>query len=86
MRAAWLVLAGMAVGCAAATATTYSAGRPARAASPVRQYCEGTGDFNNVAKVDAVVKEAGREGWELVGVYRPAEGVVREDYVCFRRD
>jgi hypothetical protein len=85
MKAILFVLSGIAVGCAAATVSR-SASTPARAAEVVQQYCTTSGDYNNVQAVDDLVKRAGREGWELVGVYRAAPlGATREDYVCFKR-
>jgi hypothetical protein len=52
----------------------------------IEQYCTETGDFNNVAALDAVVRHAGTEGWELAAVARAeAVGMSKSDYVCFRR-
>jgi hypothetical protein len=83
-----LVLCGVVLGCAATAVVTRPAGRSAHAAGgSVAQYCTSTGDFNNVQALDDLVKTAGRDGWELVGVYRPAAlGATHEDYVCFRRE
>ena len=64
---------------------------PAPAAPPARplavaQYCTDTGDFNNTAALDGLVRKAGAQGWELVGVYRPNTlGATKADYVCFKR-
>ena len=67
---------------------------PAVAATPppparplaVAQYCTDTGDFNNTAALDSLVRRAGAQGWELVGVYRPNTlGATKADYVCFKR-
>jgi hypothetical protein len=85
MKAILFVFSGIVVGCAAATVSR-SVSTPARAAGAVQQYCTSSGDWNNVQAVDQLVRRAGHEGWELVGVYRgAAQGVNREDYVCFRR-
>lgn len=52
----------------------------------VAQYCTDTGDFNNTASLDSLVRKAGAQGWELVGVYRPNTlGATKVDYVCFKR-
>jgi hypothetical protein len=81
-----LVLCGILLGCAAQTVVGDSGYGTARAAAPVNQYCTTTGDYNEVGKLDSLVKQAGRDGWTLVGVYRPAAlGSTIEDYVCFRR-
>jgi hypothetical protein len=80
-----LVLTGILIGCATA-AVTRSSAPPARAAGAVEQYCTTSGDFNNIAAVNDVVKRAGEKGWELIGVYRPVQlGATFEDYVCFHR-
>ena len=52
----------------------------------MQQYCTTSGDFNNVEALNTLVKRAGAQGWELIGVYRPAQlGATYEDYVCFHR-
>jgi hypothetical protein len=90
MKGSILVLLGLAVGCAAGAVgltPSTSIGQTASAPFAVAQYCTDTGDFNNTAALDSMVRKAGSEGWELVGVYRPAGhlGVTHVDYVCFRR-
>jgi hypothetical protein len=82
-----LVLCGILLGCAAQSAIGSSRLGTARAAGPVDQYCTSTGDYNDVGKLDSLVKQAGQSGWALVGVYRPAAvGTTYEDYACFRRE
>jgi hypothetical protein len=82
-----LVLCGILLGCAAQSAIGSSRLGTARAAGPVDQYCTSTGDYNDVGKLDSLVKQAGQSGWALVGVYRPAAvGATLEDYACFRRE
>jgi hypothetical protein len=82
-----LVLCGILLGCAAQSVVGDSRHGTAHAAGPVNQYCTTTGDYNDAAKLDALVKQAGRDGWTLVGVYRPAAvGSTFEDYVCFRQE
>ena len=89
MKGSVLVLMGIAVGCAAGAAglaPSKGVGQTAGGAHVVAQYCTDTGDFNNTAALDGIVRKAGDEGWELVGVYRPSSlGVIKVDYVCFRR-
>ena len=64
---------------------------PAPASPPARptavaQYCTDTGDFNNTSALDGLVRKAGAQGWELVGVYRANTlGATKVDYVCFKR-
>ena len=66
---------------------------PAQAPAPapprpvaVAQYCTDTGDFNNTSALDGLVRKAGAQGWELVGVYRANTlGATKVDYVCFKR-
>lgn len=82
-----LVLCGVLLGCAAQSVVGDSRHGTAHAAGPVNQYCTTTGDYNDAAKLDTLVKQAGRDGWTLVGVYRPAAvGSTFEDYVCFRHE
>ncbi len=90
MKGSILVLMGIALGCAAGAAgfgPTNSIGQTAGGPHAVAQYCTDTADFNNTAALDSLVRKAGDDGWELVGVYRPAAhlGVTHVDYVCFRR-
>ena len=87
MKAVALVSIGIALGCAAGAVGLAPSARPSHAAATsIAQYCTDTGDFNNTAAVDAVVRKAGNEGWELVGVYRAAAvGVSHVDYVCFKQ-
>jgi hypothetical protein len=83
-----LVLLGIAVGCAAGVAglgPTSSVGQTGGARA-VEQYCTDTGDFNNSDALDALVRKAGSQGWELVTVARAENiGLAKVDYVCFRR-
>lgn len=83
-----LVLLGLAVGCAAGAVgivPSVSVGQTA-SARVVEQYCTDTGDFNNTEALDALVRKAGGQGWELVTIARPNEiGMTKADYVCFRR-
>jgi hypothetical protein len=86
MKSSALVLLGIAVGCAAGVVGLAPSIGVSRAATPIAQYCTDTGDYNNSRAVDAVVRKAGEQGWELVGVYRPANiGYSHVDYVCFRQ-
>jgi hypothetical protein len=90
MKGSILVLFGLALGCAAGAVgltPSTSIGQTATGAPKVAQYCTDTNDFNNTAALDSLVRKAGDEGWELVGVYRPAAqlGITHLDYVCFRR-
>jgi hypothetical protein len=88
MRASLLVLIGIVVGCAAGTVAQLpsAGGRRATAAGAVEQYCTDTGEYNDTAALDALVRKAGAAGWELIGVYRPDKlGATWADYVCFRR-
>ena len=66
---------------------SHTIGQTASGSLEVAQYCTDTSDFNNTAALDSLVRKAGDEGWELVGVYRSAAhlGVTHVDYVCFRR-
>ena len=86
MKASVLALVGIVVGCAAgAVGLAPTRAQPAPAVA-IAQYCTDTGDFNNTEVLDRLVRQAGKEGWELVGVYRPSPlGATRLDYVCFRR-
>ena len=83
-----LVLCGILLGCAAESVIHGSRANTARAAgNAVDQYCTTTGDFNNIEALNSLVEGAGRKGWTLVGVYRPAAmGATHEDYVCFQRE
>jgi len=89
MKGSFLVLIGIALGCAAGAAglaPSRSVGQTPGSPAAVAQYCTDTGDFNDTAALDSLVRRAGREGWELIGVYRPAPiGATHADYVCFRR-
>lgn len=89
MKGSILVFLGLALGCAAgAVGLTPSTSMGQTAGWPkVAQYCTDTADFNNTAALDTLVRKAGDDGWELVGVYRPVAhlGVTHVDYVCFRR-
>jgi hypothetical protein len=87
-RNALLVVAGILLGCAAESVVHQTGGGRVRAAAnAVDQYCTTTHDFNNVEALDTLVTNAGRKGWALIGVYRPAPmGATHEDYVCFRRE
>ena len=87
-RNAVLVLCGIVLGCAAESVVRRTGTDTVRAAgTAVDQYCATTGDFNNVAALNEMVVSAGKKGWGLVGVYRPAQlGATHQDYVCFRRD
>jgi hypothetical protein len=52
----------------------------------IAQYCTDTGDYNNTGALDGLVRKAGAQGWELIGVYRAAPmGATKVDYVCFKR-
>ena len=88
MKGSILVLLGLVLGCAVGAvglAPSTTVGQ-ARAAASVEQYCTDTADFNNTATLDSMVRKAGYDGWELVGVYRPTQlGATHVDYVCFRR-
>ncbi len=88
MKGSVLVLIGLALGCAAGAiglAPSTNVGQ-ARAAGSIEQFCTDTADYNNTAALDSLVRKAGSDGWELVGVYRPtAIGGTHVDYVCFRR-
>src|SRR5438477_10561390 len=69
----------------AAAAAAAAAPPPARPTA-VAQYCTDTGDFNNTSALDGLVRKAGAQGWELVGVYRANTlGATKADYVCFKR-
>ena len=83
-----LVLCGILVGCAAGLLAQSIHPNSARAAGAVvDQYCTTTGDYNSIERLNSLVVGAGKKGWALVGVYRPAPlGTTREDYVCFRRE
>ena len=83
-----LVLCGILLGCAAETVVHHAGRDTVRAAAgAVDQYCTSTGDFNNVEALNTLVVNAGRKGWSLIGVYRPAPmGATHEDYVCFQRE
>lgn len=88
MKASVLVLVGLVVGCAAGAVGVGLAPTQAQTAGPVAimQYCTDTGDFNDTEALDRLVRQAGKEGWELIGVYRPSPvGATHLDYVCFRR-
>jgi hypothetical protein len=90
MKGSILVLFGLALGCAAGAVgliPSTSIGQTATSTPKVAQYCTDTNDFNSTAALDSLVRKAGDEGWELVGVYRPAAhlGITHVDYVCFRR-
>ena len=88
MRASLLVLMGIAVGCAAGAVALAPSPGVSHAGSRVvvEQYCTDTGEYNDIKAVDDLVGRAGKEGWELVGVYRPNQlGATYADYVCFRR-
>ena len=90
MKGSILVFLGLALGCAAGAVgltPSTSIGQTAGGSPKVAQYCTDTSDFNNTAALDSLVRKAGDDGWELVGVYRPAAhlGVTHVDYVCFRR-
>jgi hypothetical protein len=83
-----LAVCGILVGCAAESVMHGIRADTARAAgTAVDQYCTTTGDFNNVEALNSLVVGAGKKGWSLVGVYRPAPiGATHEDYVCFQRE
>jgi hypothetical protein len=87
MKGSILVLMGVALGCAAGAvgfAPSRSVGQTRSAA--VEQYCTDTGDYNNISELDRMVRAAGNDGFELIGVYRPNSlGATYHDYVCFRR-
>jgi hypothetical protein len=88
MKASVLALVGIVVGCAAGAVGLAPTPTRAQIAAPVAimQYCTDTGDFNDTGALDRLVRQAGKEGWELIGVYRPsAVGATHLDYVCFRR-
>jgi hypothetical protein len=87
MKASVLVLLGVVVGCAAgAVGLAPTATRAQPAPGAIAQYCTDTGDFNDTEALDRLVRQAGKEGWELIGVYRPSPvGATHLDYVCFRR-
>ena len=88
MKASVLVLLGIALGCAVGAVGLAPPGGVGHAANAsVAQYCTDTGDYNNTQAVDDVVRKAGKQGWELVGVYRAPgnTGVSHVDYVCFRQ-
>jgi hypothetical protein len=89
MKGSALVFVGLALGCAAGAVglvPSRSIGQTSGNSSAVAQYCTDTGDFNDTAALDGVVRRAGSEGWELIGVYRPTGiGATHVDYVCFRR-
>jgi hypothetical protein len=81
-----LVLCGVLLGCGAESIVTELHHGTAHAAGSVEQYCATTGDYNDIGKLNTIVKQAGGNGWTLVGVYRPPPlGSTFEDYVCFRR-
>jgi hypothetical protein len=75
------------LGCVVVAAGFLLSSRVGWSATPsaVQQYCTDSGDSNNVVPVDDLVRRAGAEGWDLVGVYRPAASLGNVDYVCFRR-
>ena len=89
------LLIGIVLGAAAVVALSpsVSVGQVPPAAAPppprpasVAQYCTDTGDFNNTSALDGLVRKAGAQGWELIGVYRPNTlGATKVDYVCFKR-
>ena len=82
-----LVVCGIFLGCGAGSLGGEFHYGTARAAGAVDQYCATTGDYNNIRKLNDLVKQAGSNGWALVGVYRPTPiGATVEDYVCFRRE
>jgi hypothetical protein len=89
MKASALVLVGITLGCAAGAAglaPSRSVGQTPANPAAVAQYCTDTGDLNSTAALDGVVRRAGAEGWELIGVSRPTQlGLTHVDYVCFRR-
>jgi hypothetical protein len=87
MKPVVLVLAGIVLGCAAATVAPQLPRQAAVAAgeTEVQQYCTSTNDYNNVEALNITVKNAAKKGWELVGVYRPGVGGTLYDYVCFKR-
>jgi hypothetical protein len=88
MRASLLILLGIVVGCAAGAVvqSPLGTGRATAAAGVVEQYCTDTGQYNDVAAVDQLVRKAGQAGWQLIGVYRANPlGMARTDYVCFYR-
>jgi hypothetical protein len=87
MKGSVLVLMGIALGCAAgAVGLTPSRSIGETRGASVEQYCTDTGDYNDTSALDSIVRKAGNEGWELIGVYRPSNlGATHYDYVCFRR-
>jgi hypothetical protein len=83
-----LVLLGIAVGCAVGAAGFAPSSTVAQTGGvrSVEQYCVDTGDFNNVGALDAAVKKAGAEGFEVVAIARANTlGMSKSDYACFRR-
>ena len=86
MKASVLVLVGLVVGCAAGAVGLGPTRAQTAPAVPIAQYCTDTGDYNDTGALDRLVRQAGQEGWELIGVYRPSPmGATHLDYVCFRR-
>jgi hypothetical protein len=86
MKASVLALVGIIVGCAAGAVGLAPTRAQVAPAAAIMQYCTDTGDFNDTAALDRLVRQAGQDGWELIGVYRPSPlGATHFDYACFRR-